>query len=144
MATKTFTTSVQLQGYIEHICTEAIRKAAQRITAKLKETIDEQYYQDSGFYPNVYERTETFLKSATYTLLSGNSAQIFIDDESMHYSNGFSGLKVVNFAASSMHGSELYQTDTQDFWSAFLEWADNNIILILREELVAQGLKLSK
>ena len=41
-----------------------------------------------------------------------------------------------------MHGSPLYQTDTEDFWSVFIEWADDNVPLLLRSELKKQGLNV--
>jgi hypothetical protein len=41
MATKTFTTMAQLNGFMEHVCTEAVRKSAQRMCDKLREYITE-------------------------------------------------------------------------------------------------------
>lgn len=141
MATKTFTSFVQMEKVLNHAITEAVRYSAQRITKKLKECIDEQYYHDSEFFPNVYDRTETFLKSATYTLLSGNSAEIFIDGDGMHYKNGFDPWQIISWASDSMHGSPLYQTSTEDFWTTFINWMNDNALIILREELKKQGIK---
>ena len=106
--------------------------------------MEEQYYNDPEFYPNWYQRTETFLNSCAYEMLSSNKAQIGIDTDSMRYSNNFSGEQVALWASQSMHGAPYYQTNTQSYWSAFLEWADNNVILILKEELEKQGLKILK
>ena len=139
---KTFTTFVQLEKMLQPQITKAVKSAAERISKKLKECIDEQYYKDPEFYPNVYRRTETFLESATYSMLSGNTAEIFIDGDGMHYRNGFDPWQVVSWAAQSMHGAEYYQTGTQDFWSAFMEWSDKNVIRILKEELRKQGLNV--
>ena len=61
MAKKTFTTMVELQGYIENLCTKAIKDTAKEATDELYRCVDEQYYKDPEFYPNVYNRTETFL-----------------------------------------------------------------------------------
>ena len=63
-------------------------------------------------------------------------------ERSMHYKNGFSARQVVDWAKESMHGSPLYQTDTEDFWSVFIEWADDNVPLLLRSELKKQGLNV--
>ena len=120
--------------------TIAIQNVAKIVCDKLKECIDEQYYQDPEFYPNIYQRTETFLNSTAYEMLSKNSAKVGIDTSSMHYSNGFSATKVVEYAKQSMHGSPLYQTSTEDFWSTFIEWADVNVPILLRSELKRQGL----
>ena len=122
--------------------TIAVENVAKIVCDKLKDCIDEQYYKDPGFYPNVYQRTETFLNSAVYDMLSGNSARVGIDTSSMHYKNGFSARQVVEYAKESMHGSPLYQTDTEDFWSVFIEWADKNIQLLLKDELKRQHLNV--
>lgn len=120
--------------------TIAIQNVAKIVCDKLKECIDEQYYQDPEFYPNIYQRTEAFLNSSAYEMLGKNSARVGIDTSSMHYSNGFSATKVVEYAKQSMHGSPLYQTSTEDFWSVFIEWADVNVPILLRSELKRQGL----
>lgn len=121
--------------------TIAVQNTAKIVCDKLKECIDEQYYKDPGFYPNIYQRTETFLKkSAVYEMLNSNSAKVGIDTSTMHYKNGFSANQVVEWASQSMHGSPLYQTSTEDFWSVFIEWADVNVPILLRSELKRQGL----
>lgn len=120
----------------------AVKNVAEQVCEKLRECIDEQYYNDPGFYPNIYQRTEAFLNSAAYEMLGGNSARIGIDTSSMHYKKGFSAEKVVEYASQSMHGSPLYQTDTEPFWDVFIEWADANIPLLLKNELKRQGLNI--
>lgn len=120
--------------------TIAVQNTAKIVCDKLKECIDEQYYQDPGFYPNIYQRTEAFLNSAVYEMLNSNSAKVGIDTSTMHYKNGFSANQVVEWASQSMHGSPLYQTSTEDFWSVFIEWADVNVPILLRSELKRQGL----
>lgn len=141
MAKRTFTSVVALQNYIESACSKAVENAAIRIKDKLHDFIEEQYYNDPGFYPNWYRRTETFLWANAYEMLSPTKAQIGIDTDSMHYSNNFSGEQVALWASESMHGAPYYQTDTQSYWNAFLEWADENVVLILKEELQKQGLQ---
>ena len=120
--------------------TIAIQNVAKITCDKLKECIDEQYYQDPQFYPNIYQRTEQFLNSTAYEKLGKDTARVGIDTSTMHYKNGFSATQVVEWAKESMNGSPLYQTDTEPFWDVFLEWADKNIPLLLRTELKRQGL----
>lgn len=120
----------------------AVKNVAIVVCDKLHECIDEQYYRDPGFYPNIYQRTEAFLNSAVYEMLSNNTARVGVDTGSMHYKNGFSARKVVEYAAQSMHGAPMYQTDTEPFWDVFLEWADKNIPLLLKSELKKQGLNI--
>ena len=143
MASKTFTTMVGLENYIESVCALAVKNAAKIICDKLKECINEQYYNDPYFYPNVYQRTETFLQSATYDLLSNNSAMIYVDGDGMHYQNGFDSWQVVEWASQSQHGADYYQTNTIDFWTTFMEWCDGNVVNILRQELKKAGINVS-
>lgn len=120
--------------------TIAIQNVSKVTCDKLKECIDEQYYQDPQFYPNIYQRTEQFLNSTAYEMLGKDTAKVGIDTSTMHYKNGFSATQVVEWAKESMHGSPLYQTATEPFWDVFIEWADKNIPLLLRIELKRQGL----
>lgn len=142
MATKTFTSFVQLQPIIEPMITKALISTARILSEKLRESIDSQYYNDPDFYPNVYKRTNRFLDSASYQLVGKNMAEIFIDTDSMSYYNGFDPEQVVEYAGMSQHGSELYQTGTEDFWTTFENFCENNAIKILRAELQKAGLKL--
>lgn len=141
---KTFTTMVQFQKMIEPLIRNALLAASVRIRNELRNIIDEQYYKDPDFYPNIYRRTNTFLDSASYQLIGKNMAEIGINTDEMHYYNGFDPDQVVEWASKSMHGSPLYQTGADDFWTTFENWADENVPKILKEELLNQGLKLSK
>lgn len=142
MATRTFTTTVQFQKMIEPMITKALMSTARILVEKLRESIDSQYYNDPDFYPNIYQRTYKFLDSASYQLIGKNMAEIFIDTDMMNYKNGFDADQVVEWAGQSMHGAEYYQTETEDFWSVFENFCEENAIKILRQELQKQGLKL--
>jgi len=143
MATKTFTSIVQLQAMMQPMITKAIMASARRISYELRRIVDEQYYQDPEFYPNIYRRTNSFLDAAVYNMLGTNMAEIGIDTDEMSYRNGFDPDIVVENASKSWHGSELYATGTEDFWTVFEEWADKNVSRILREELKNAGLNLA-
>jgi hypothetical protein len=142
MGVKTFTSMVQLQAMIEPLITKALMSTSRILVEKLRESIDSQYYKDSMFSPNIYRRTYRFLDSASYQLLGKNMAQIFVDDDSMSYYNGFDPEQVIEWAGESKHGADYYQTDTEDFWSVFENYCEENAIRILREELQKAGLKL--
>lgn len=134
---KTYTALV---NEINKRVTIAVQNVAKDVCDKLHYFIQEQYYDDPGFYPNVYKRTETFLNHTVYEMLSGNTAKVGVDVGAMHYKNGFSARQIVEYASQSMHGSPLYQTDTESFWDAFIDWADENVPRMLRDELKRQGL----
>lgn len=142
MVTKTFTQFVQLQAMIEPMITKALMSTSRILAEKLRESIDSQYYNDPSFYPNLYRRTNKFLDSASYQLIGKNMAEIFVDTDMMNYSNGFDADQVVEWAGNSQHGADYYQTDTEDFWSVFESFCEENAIKILRQELQKQGLKL--
>ena len=139
---KSFNTVVEIQNYIESACEKAILETSNTAQEELTRCIQEQYYNDPGFYPNVYERTETLLRSATYQMLSKTSSEIYVDIQGMHYKNGFSPWQVVSWASESKHGAEYYQTDTQDFWTTFIDWANKNLINILKQNLRKNGIKI--
>lgn len=122
--------------------TLSVKNVAQIVCDKLRECIDEQYYHDPGFYPNIYKRTEAFLNSATYEMIGKDSARVGIDTTGMHYKNGFSARQVVEYAKESMHGAPMYQTETESFWDVFIEWADENVPKLLKNELKKNGLNV--
>jgi len=132
----------ELNAYINSICEKAIRDTSLKAREYLYKCVNEQYYNDLGFYPNAYRRTEEFLKHVTSQLISNNVAQVYIDIEGMHYKNNFSPWRVVKWASESKHGSEYYQTDTEDFWTVFIEWCENNLLDILKANLRKYGLKI--
>lgn len=142
MATRTFSTMVQYQKMIEPLITKALLSTSRILAEKLRESIDSQYYKDPGFYPKVYQRTNKFLDSASYQLIGKNMAEIFVDTDTMNYRNGFDADQIVNWAGNSQHGADYYQTDTEDFWTHFENFCEENAISILRSELQKQGLKL--
>ena len=131
-----------LKKQVDIACSKAVENAAKEIKDKLYECIDAQYYKDLEFYPNVYKRTKTFLTHAAYLMLSSNSAQIYVDIEGMHYKNNFSSWQVVKWASESKHGAEYYQTSTDDFWTEFIDWCNENLFDLLKKNLRTQGLNV--
>ena len=136
----TFKSLVDIQNYIESSCAKAVKDTAKEAEKELKKCIQKQYYNDPYFYPNVYQRTEMFLNSVASKMLSNDSSEVYVDIEGMHYKNGFSSWQVVSWASESKHGSENYQTPTQDFWTTFIEWCNNNLLNILKSNLIKYGL----
>lgn len=131
-----------LVNEINKCVTVAVKNVAEEVCKKLHDCIDEQYYNDPEFYPNVYQRTETFLTHAVYKMMGNNSAIVGVDTSAMHYKNGFSARQIVEWASESMHGSPLYQTTTESFWDVFIDWADKNVPKLLKDELMKQGLNV--
>lgn len=131
-----------LQAAIDSACEQAIENSAITVMYKLQDYIDKQYYKDPRFYPNVYERTNEFFNHVVYDMLSSNKAQIYVDIEGMHYKNDFSPWQVVKWASESKHGADYYKTDTENFWNAFIEWCNNNLIELLKMNLRKQGIQI--
>ena len=131
-----------LKKQINEAAHNAIEATAITVMDKLHDCIDEQYYQDPEFYPNVYKRTYQFFNHVAYDMLSSNAAQIYVDVKGMHYKNNFSAWQVVEWASESKHGADYYQTKTEDFWSVFIEWCNNNLLELLKANLRKQGLNI--
>lgn len=137
---KTFSTIADLQACIQSACEDAVCETAEAAMVKLRECIEEQYYDDPEFYPEFYRRTEKFLNSAAWQLLSPTSAAVGVDTNSMQYRNDFSTKQIVEWASESKHGKYI-QTGTEDFWSVFIKWCDENLIKLLRQNLQKHGIK---
>lgn len=131
-----------LQKIIEFACSKAVEETARTVMNKLHDCIDKQYYKDPDFYPNIYQRTHEFFNHVAYDMISSNNVQIYVDIEGMHYKNNFSPWQIVKWASESKHGAEYYQTNTDDFWTVFIEWCNKNLMNLLKCNLRNKGLKI--
>lgn len=131
-----------LKKHIDAACNRAVEATSIIVMDRLHDCIDEQYYKDPEFYPNVYKRTNEFFNHVACDMLSSNTAQIYVDIEGMHYKNNFSPWQVVKWASESKHGSDYYQTNTTDFWTTFIDWGNDNLIDLLKKNLRKQGLNV--
>lgn len=128
-----------LKNQIEDACNKAVESTAITVMNKLHDCIDEQYYKDPGFYPNIYKRTNEFFNHVAYDMLTSDKVKIYVDIEGMHYKNDFSPLQVVKWASESKHGADYYKTDTKDFWTVFIDWCNKNLMDLLKNNLRKQG-----
>lgn len=140
MAVRSFRAIAQLVTNVEKSCGYAVEDTAKTVQEKLRECIDDQYYSDPGFFANVYNRTYEFLNSVATKMLSGQIAEVYVDIDGMHYKNNFSAHQVVQWASESKHGADYYQTSTQDFWSRFIEWCNENLMTLLKVNLMKYGI----
>lgn len=131
-----------LKEHIDAACNRAVETTSITVMDRLHDCIDEQYYKDPEFYPNVYKRTNEFFNHVAYDMLSSNTAQIYVDIEGIRYKNNFSPWQVVKWALESKHGADYYQTNTKDFWTAFIEWCNDNLMELLKKNLRKQGLNV--
>lgn len=139
METKTFTTMVQLEGYIKSACTKAVENACNRLLGTLQELIMSEYY--NLFNPKEYKRTMQFYNSATTKMLDELTGEIFMDADSMDYGAFWEGQTQLYMADAGFHGS-VYDYEDGHFWKEFIAYCEKNAKKILKEELVKQGLKL--
>jgi len=139
MATKTFTTFVQLEGMINQCITRAVGEASNILLSKLQEYVMEDYY--NLLKPEVYSRTMQFYDSAKAQLLSANSAQIYMDVDSMSYGSYWDGETQLFMADAGFHGNVSIFREGY-FWKDFLAYCDANAIKILKVELKKQGLNV--
>lgn len=144
MVNKAFRTTVELKNYLQVLCDKAIQDTAEDAQKQLTKCINEQYYKDPGFYPNVYERTEAFLNSAACQLITSGKAEIYIDGDGMHYRNGFSPWQVIEWSSESKHGADYYQTSTPDFQSTYIEWCNDHLINLLKSNLRKVGISIKE
>ena len=101
--------------------------------------IDTEYYDQ--FEPDFYNRTYQFWKSASTRMLNKNCGEIFMDKSAMNYGSFWNGELQLLYASEGYHGSKNIQTEGK-FWSAFIDFCDDNATNILKEELIKQGLTI--
>jgi hypothetical protein len=144
---KTFTTTVQLENYIQSICTKAVENACNRLLEVLQDLIMSEYY--DAYDSETYSRSYQFYRSAMTEMLSKTTGIIFMNPDAMDYpfsGRGWSwdGATQIFEANQGSHGG--WSTDESRkhrYWDEFEEYCDKNAIRILKEELVKQGIKLA-
>lgn len=139
MTSKTFTTTVQLQNYLESACEKAVETTCNRLLGTLQELIDTEYYDQ--FEPDYYKRTYQFWQSATVKMLNHNCGEIFMDERAMSYGDYWNGECQLQFASRGYHGTTEIQTKGR-FWQSFIDYCEENAVKILKEELRKQGLNV--
>lgn len=136
--TKTFTSNIQIQNFLESACEKAVQETAKIVRDKLEQFINEDFY--STYKPLFYDRTYMFLKSPKFNLLDSKTAEVFIDTDVMHYL-GISGEDVANLASYGFHGSiDIFRPGF--YWTDFINWCDENVRRLIKENLKKQGLQV--
>lgn len=135
---RTFTSNIQIQNFLESACEKAVQETAKIVRDKLEEFINEDFY--STYKPLFYDRTYMFLKSPKFNLLDSKTAEVFIDTDVMHYL-GISGEDVANLASYGFHGSiDIFRPGF--YWTDFINWCDENVRRLIKENLKKQGLQV--
>lgn len=119
----------------------AVKNTCNRLLGNLQEIIDTEFY--DVFEPDYYKRTYQFWKSATTKMLNQACGQVFMDKSVMNYNNFWTGEKQLYAANIGSHGGWITdETKEHRFWDTFIEFCENNVINILKEELRKQGLPI--
>lgn len=130
---KTYTALV---NEINKRVTIAVQNIANEMVNQLRYYLIEDYY--NLYDPKQYHRTYQLQDAPTYEMLSENMAKIFIDTNNMSYRDA-SGYEVANMASLGFHGNiNIFRPGF--YWTDFVQWADENVPRMLREELKRQGL----
>lgn len=133
---------LQLEQVINSIIENAVAYVTNIARDELESYILEDYYRQ--YSPKFYERTYAFLKSATQRMLSSNSAEVFVNTDVMHYlcgEYGISGHDIAYLASLGFHGTiNIFRPGY--YWEDFINWAQNNIPQLLKNELKKQGLSI--
>lgn len=116
----------------------AIENVAKEMVNQLRAYLIEDFY--NMYDPQEYKRTYQLRDAPTYKMLSKNMAQVFIDMDSMQYRDA-TGRDVATLASLGFHGNlNIFRPGF--FWADFLNWADENVPRLLKEELKKQGLNV--
>jgi len=145
---KTFTTMVGLTNYLESACEEAVKITCEMLLGKLQNLIMSEYY--DSYDNQKYDRTYQFYRSAMTKMLSKNIGEIFMDASAMNYPFsgwgwGWTGEQQIEEGNKGIHGGwSTNESKSHHYWSEFEEYCNQNAIKLLKQNLVAQGLTLSK
>lgn len=142
----------QIVKEINDKVTLAVKDTADEMQIKLKEFIQEDYY--NQYDPTSYiPRTYKFLNSAVAKMLGNSSASIGIDEAYFDYeyptrynlrdgsSGHWTGEYQAQMGSRGYHGSAYIQTEGR-FWDDFLKWADDNALVILKRNLIKYGVPI--
>ena len=145
---RTFTTMVEMQNFIQSACTKAVKITCDDLLKELQKLIESEFY--NAYDNETYSRTMSFYDSAITKMLSDSVGMIFMDANKMNYPFSgwgwaWSGQQQLEAGNQGSHGGWTTEESKQHrFWDSFEEYCDQNAIKILRKNLVAQGLTLSK
>jgi len=145
---KTFTTMVGLENYLENACEKAVKITCEMLLGKLQNLIMSEYY--DAYDNKTYDRTYQFYRSAMMQMLSKNVGEIFMDSSAMNYPFsgwgwGWTGDLQLEEGNKGIHGGwSTNESKSHHYWKSFEEYCNTNAIKLLRQNLVAQGLTLSK
>lgn len=135
---KSFNTVGGLVKQVELMCDRAVKNVTIILVEKLKECVQEDFY--GLYYPHLYRRTYQFLKSPAYNLIGNAKAEIFIDTDAMEYFD-ITGEEVAKLAMEGFHGSEdIFRPGY--YWKDFENWCNDSVLILLRNELIKQGLNI--
>ena len=116
----------------------AVENACNRLLGTLQEMIDSEFYDQ--FTPEYYQRTYQFWRSATTRMLNSTCGEILMDENLMHYTDGWTGEKQIRAAAEGYHGK--WDRTEGRFWESFVDYCEANAREILKEELGKQGINV--
>lgn len=148
MGAKTFTTMVQMENFIQSACTKAVEMTCNMLLGKLQELIMSEFY--NSYDNETYSRTYQFYESAMTKMLTDSVGMIFMDASAMDYPFsgvgwGWSGQQQLEAANIGSHGGWSTEESKQHrFWDSFENYCNKNAIKLLKQNLIAQGLKLTK
>lgn len=148
MATKIFSTPIQLQKHLESLCEKAVETACNRLLGTLQEFIDSEYYNESIFEPIKYNRTMQFYNSAMTEMLSKACGQIFMNPDKMDYPYSgwgwsWDGETQIAEANKGVHGGwSTEKSKKHRYFDKFEKYCEKNAVRILKEELHKQGLNI--
>lgn len=146
---KAFKTTVELQNYMEKLCSKAVESACNRLLGTLQEFIMSEYYDESVYEPTgKYHRTMQFYESAMTEMLTKTCGQIFMNPDKMHYpfsGYGWSwdGATQIYEANQGSHGGWTTDESTKHrYWDEFEKYCEKHALKILKDELKKQGLNI--
>ena len=137
----------ELQQHIDAACQVAVKNTSEKLANTLQEYINTHFYE--WYTPSVYERTWNFYESASYEFVGRACTKIGLSPKYLSFKypsvgtvdRSITGAQQAELAEKGYHGNPTILYGGQ-FWSSFVEYAEQNAVSMLKEELRKQGLKI--
>ena len=144
-----FENEAQLKSFLLLGCRNAVAQSLEKVY-KILDMFVKEFYAD--YDPVMYERTyqlyRSLVKTDVYSIGNGYEAEVYFDLSSLGYVTGAkpSGGQVMAAAASGGHGAAGLRVvpgnSGADIWNTAIPALSTEVIEILKEELIAQGIPI--
>lgn len=139
----TYDNASEMENAINKLIHTSVEMTAIELMDKLKELLKSEYY--NQYEPELYKRTYMLANSYAYKMIDSGVGMVYLDGNGKYKSGSRPLLSTVQENASQgFHGFPSQNIRTSGrFWESFLEYVNDNIINILKNNMKKNGLDIT-